>query len=68
MSKSDLDVLKKLCRVIVFIKVTINDKWIIGANNLSSIFMWIDTAYAVNPDMKSQTGGAMSMVGLGLGS
>ena len=68
MSKSDLDVLKKLCRVIVFIKVTINDKWIIGANNLSSIFMWTDAAYAANPDMKSQTGGAMSMVGLGLGS
>ena len=27
--------------------------------------MWIDAAYAVNPDMKSQTGGAMSM-GVGI--
>ena len=25
------------------------------------IFTWIDAAYAVNPDMKSQTGGAISL-------
>ena len=64
-SKSDLDDWKKLRRVIAFIKATIDDKRIIGASSLSSIFMWIDAAYAVNPDMKSQTGGAMSM-GIGV--
>ena len=64
-SKSDLDDWKKLRRVIAFIKVTIDDKRIIGASHLSSIFMWIDAAYAVNPDMKSQTGGTMSM-GIGV--
>ena len=64
-SKSDLNDWKKLRRVIAFIKGTINDKRIIGARNLSTIFMWIDAAYAVNPDMKSQTGGAMSM-GVGI--
>ena len=52
-SKSDLDNWKKLLRVIVFIKVTIDDKRIIGAKSLSSIFMWVDTEYAMNPDMKS---------------
>ena len=49
----------------LFIKGTINDKRIIGASDLSTIFMWIDAAYAVNADMKSQTGGAMAM-GIGV--
>ena len=52
-------------RLISFIKGTINDTRIIGAKNLHEIFTWIDAAYAVNPDMKSQTGGTMSM-GLGV--
>ena len=33
----------------------------IGASSLIDIFTWIDAAYAVNPDMKSQTGGAISL-------
>ena len=52
-SKSDLEDWKKLRRLIAFIKVTIEDKWIIGAKILFSMFMWVDTAYAVNPGMKS---------------
>lgn len=32
---------------------------------MATIFTWIDAAYAVNPDMRSQTGGVISM-GLGL--
>ena len=34
---------------------------IIGANDLQSIFTWIDAAYAVNTDMRSQTRGAISL-------
>ena len=64
-SKSNLDDWKKLRRVIAFIKCTIDDARIIGAHDLKSIFTWIDAAYAVNSDMRSQTGGAMSM-GLGV--
>ena len=60
-SKRKLDDWKKLRRLIVFIKVTIEDKRIIGASHLLSIFMWIDAAYAVNPGMRSQTGGTMWM-------
>ena len=63
--KSDMDDWKKLRRVIAFIKCTINDCRMIGATDLTKIFTWIDAAYAVNPDMKSQTGGAMSM-GIGV--
>ena len=64
-TKSDTDDWEKLQRLISFIKGTINDTRITGAKNLHEIFTWIDAAYAVNPDMKSQTGGTMSM-GLGI--
>ena len=64
-AKSDEDDWKKLRRVIAYVKCTIDDIRIIGASSLSDIFTWIDAAYAVNPDMKSQTGGAMSL-GLGV--
>ena len=64
-SKSDEDDWKKLGRVIAFVKVTINDIRIIGTDSLSKLFTWIDAAYAVTADMKSQTGGAMSL-GLGV--
>ena len=64
-SKSDEDDWKKLRRVIAFIKATIEDIRIIGANSLTDIFTWIDAAYAVNYDMKSQTGGAILM-GIGV--
>ena len=36
-----------------------------GATNLNKIFTWVDTSYAVHPDIKSQFGGTMSM-GLGV--
>ena len=64
-SKSDEDDWKKLRRVIAFIKATIEDIRIIGANGLIKIFTWIDAAYAFNYGMKSQTTGAMSM-GIGV--
>ena len=38
---------------------------IIGANDLKSIFTWIDAAYVVNADMRRLTGGAISF-GLGV--
>ena len=42
-------------------KCTIEDKRIIGATSLCEIFTWIDAVYAVHDDMKSQTGGVISM-------
>ena len=60
-SKSDVDDWAKLKRVLGWIKATIDDKRYIGANSLYEIFTWIDAAYAVHPDMRSQTGGAQSM-------
>ena len=51
--------------MIAYIKCTIDDVRIIGASSLTNIYTWIDAAYAVNPDMKSQTGGCMSL-GMGV--
>ena len=42
-------------------KDTADDKRIIGANSVNDIFTWIDAAHAVHENMRSQTGGCMSM-------
>ena len=39
----------------------INDERIIGATTLRELFTWIDAAYAVHNNMRSHTGGAISM-------
>ena len=54
----------KLKRVLQYLHTTIHLKRIIGADNLHSLYTWIDAAYAVHPNMRSHTGGCMSM-GLG---
>ena len=58
--KSDVDDWKKLKRNLKWLKQTIDDNRIIGCDNLDSIFTWIDAAFAVHQNMRSQTGGAMS--------
>ena len=63
--KSDKDDWKKLRRVLQFLKQTINDARIIGCERMDSLFTWIDAAYGVWNNMRSQTGGCMSL-GLGM--
>jgi hypothetical protein len=58
---ADEDDWKKLKRVLVYLKQSINDKRIIGCDGLENIFTWIDAAFAVHPNMRSHTGGAMSL-------
>ena len=59
-NKSTNDDWNKLKRVLQFAKQTVNDKRIIGAETLDSLYTWVDAAYAIHPDMRSQTGGLMS--------
>ena len=48
---------KKLYRVLDFLRDTIDDDRVIGANDLSEIYMWVDTSFvAVYPNMQSYTG------------
>ena len=64
-TKYDTDNWRKSRRLIVHMKSTINDIRIIGATDLKSTYTWIYTAYAMNSDMRSQTGGVISL-GLGV--
>jgi len=51
----------KLKRLISYLAGTINMERTLGASNLTELYTYIDAAYATNPDMRSQTGGVMSM-------
>jgi hypothetical protein len=57
----DIDDYKKLTRTMRFLRGTINDHLTLEADNLSLIKWWVDAAYAVHPDMKSHTGGTMTL-------
>ena len=51
----------KLRRVIAYIKSTIYDCRTMEVTELTNIFIWIDAAYTVDPDMRIQTGDVISM-------
>ena len=61
MSKSTIEDWKKLRRLVSSLKGTINNKRIIGEISLGNIHTWIDSAYGVYNDMRSQRGGAISL-------
>ena len=58
-AKRNEDDWKKLERLLVFLKNTIDDKICIGVFNIESLYTWIDAKYAVHPDMKIHIGGAI---------
>ena len=60
-SCSDTDDWKKLRRCLGFIKRTIDDKRIIGADSLEEMYVWVDAAHAVHSNMRGHTGGVISM-------
>ena len=47
----------KLVRVMSWLKQTVEDVRIIGANNLFRMLTFIDSAHAVHPNMRGHTGG-----------
>jgi len=57
----DEDDYKKLTRTIRYLRGSINMPLILEANNTRVIKWWVDASFAVHPDMRSHTGGAMSM-------
>ena len=64
-SKSTDEDWDKLKRVLNYVKRTKSDERTIGAKTLSQIWNFIDASHAVHENMRSHTGGLMSM-GLGL--
>ena len=51
----------KLKRVLTFLNCTKDDIRKIGCSNLESIFTWIDASYAIHENMRSHTGGIISL-------
>ena len=59
-TKADKDDWKKLRRLISYIKNTMDLCLTLSAENMNVIKWWVDAAYAVRDDFKSQTGATMS--------
>jgi hypothetical protein len=57
----DVDDYKKLRRVMCYLRATWTMPLTLEADETNIIKWWVDAAYAVHPDMRSHTGGAMSM-------
>ena len=60
-SKSTEEDWEKLRRVLRYTYRTIDLPRIIGAENISVLQTWVDAAYAVHNDMRSHTGGIISL-------
>jgi hypothetical protein len=59
-SKSTQQDLGKLQRLLEYIQGTLEETYTVGADDLGRFRTWIDASYAVHPDCKSHTGGAIS--------
>jgi hypothetical protein len=44
-----------------YLRGTINMSLTLEASNMNVVKWWVDASFAVHPDMKSHTGGAMSV-------
>lgn len=57
----DMDKNRKLARVMKYLRATHNMLLTLDANAINVVKWWVDAAYAVHGDMKSHTGGAMTL-------
>ena len=59
--RADADDWKKLKRLLAYIKGTLNDKLILRSDDTNIVKWWTDASYGVHEDMKSHTGGVMTL-------
>jgi hypothetical protein len=59
-SKSTQQDLDKLQRLLEYIFGSLNDTLTLGADSLTQFRTWVDASYAIHPDCRSHTGGAIS--------
>jgi hypothetical protein len=57
----DEDDYKKLIRMLKFLRAMTGKYLTLSAYSLHNVRWWVDASYAVHPDMRSHTGGAMSL-------
>ena len=50
---------RKLRRLVSYLKKTVSNVRIIGANSVEGLFTSVDAVFAIHDDMKIQTGGTM---------
>ena len=60
-NKPDEDDLKKLARVVKYLRATQDMTLTLGLQNDGVMTWWVDASYAVHNDMKGHTGGTMSL-------
>ena len=60
-SKSNEKDWEKLKRCLGFMKGSIKDHRVIGADSLRDLHVWVDASHAVHENMRGHTGGTMSM-------
>jgi hypothetical protein len=51
----------KLRRLLEYLRGTMDMVLTLGADDLNSLHTWVDASYAVHPDMRSHTGGVISL-------
>eukprot|EP00978_Attheya_sp_CCMP212_P044491 scaffold312039_cov31-Attheya_sp.AAC.1 len=57
----DVDDYKKLARVMKYLRRTVNMPLVLEGDNMRILKWWVDASYAVHPDMRSHTGGTLSL-------
>ena len=55
--------MKKLKRAIAYLRETIELVLTLESDGLMNIYWWVDASFGVHPDMKSHSGGTMSLGG-----
>jgi len=57
----DIDNWRKLCHMVEYLRSTRDLPLILGANGTGFLSWFVDASFAVHPDMRGHTGGAMTM-------
>ncbi len=57
----DIDDWRKLCRLVEYLRSTHGLPLILAADGTGVLSWYVDASFAVHPDMKGHTGGAMTM-------
>lgn len=57
----DVDDYKKLARVLRYLRGSVKLTLTLEANDMTVMKWWVDGSYAVHPDMRSHTGGTLSL-------
>ena len=52
--------MEQVKKSVKFLRGTLDDVLILGADDMRRMNTWVDASYAVHEDMKSHTGGAIS--------